>query len=71
MREEDVEVGAGFAGRSDDGVDLADAPLGVGIGAFLFAPDCGGQHEVGEVAGGRWIKAILHDQELDACEGPA
>ncbi len=40
--EEDVEVGAGFRGWWNEGVDLADASLGVGVGAFFFSPDgCG------------------------------
>ncbi len=49
--------------------DLADAALGVGVGAFFFAPDGGGEDEVGEVAGGRGVEAVLHDEELDAAQG--
>ena len=66
--EEDVEVGARLAGRSDDAIRFADAALGVGVGAFLFAPDGGGQDEVGEVAGGRGVEAVLHDEELDTAQ---
>ncbi len=46
-------------------VHLADAPLGVGVGAFFFAPDRGGQHQVGELRGRRWMIAVLHHQEIE------
>lgn len=67
--EEDVEVRAGVTGRGDDAVHLADAPLGVGVGAFLFAPDGGGEDEVGELAGGGGVEAILDDEEVDGAQG--
>ena len=66
--EKDVEVSACFARRCGDAIHFADAPLGVGIGTFLLAPDRGGQNEVGEVAGRRGMKAILNDQKLDAAQ---
>ena len=66
--EEDVEVGAGLAGRLDGGIDLGDTPLGVGVGALLLSPDGGGQNEVGEVAGGGGVEAVLHDEKLDGAE---
>ena len=46
-------------------VHLADAALGVGVGAFLFAPDRGGQNQIGQFRGGRRMVAILHDQEVE------
>ena len=67
--EEDVEVGAGFARRRDSRIDLGDAALGVGVGAFFFSPDGCGQNEVGEIAGGGGVEAVLHDEELHAAEG--
>ena len=66
--EKDVEVGAGLAGWRDDDVGFADAPLGVGVGAFFFSPDGGGEDEVGEVAGRRGVEAILHDEKVDTAQ---
>ena len=66
--EEDVEVGPRLARRRDRAIDLADAPLGVGVGAFLLAPDRRRQHQVRELGGRRRVIAVLHDQELEPFE---
>src|SRR5580704_14779553 len=68
-REEDVEVGSSFAGGRDYAIDFADAAFGVGVGAFLFAPDGGGKDKVREVAGGGRMEPVLDDEEGDAGEG--
>jgi len=66
--EEDVEVCTRESGRRDDTIDFADASLGVRVGTLLFAPDGGGEDKVCELAGGRWMKAILYDEEIYALE---
>ena len=58
-------------GGSTARIHLADAALGVGVGAFLFAPDRGGQHQVREFGGRRGMKAVLHDQEVEVSTAPA
>jgi hypothetical protein len=59
----------GFTGRRDGGVGLGDAPLGVGVGAFLLSPDGGRQNEVREVTSMSGVEAVLHNKELQRLEG--
>ena len=55
-------------GGATTAIHFADTALGVCIGTFLLAPDRGGQDEMREVAGGRGMKAVLHDEKLDVAQ---
>jgi len=59
--EEDVEIRASLGHGLDGLVDFADAAFRVCVGALFFAPDRGGENEVGQLGRGRWMVAILHD----------
>jgi hypothetical protein len=67
--EKDVKVGAGLSRRRNGRINLGNAALGIGIGALLFTPDRGGKDEMRKVAGGRWMKAVLNDEELNVAKG--
>ena len=46
-------------------IHLAHAAFGVGVGAFLLAPDRRRQHQVGQFGRRRRMEAILHDQKFE------
>ena len=60
---DDDPVGAAAGQRLHDLIEALDAPLGIGEGTLLFQAGRGGQHHVGQPAGGG-EEDVLHHEEF-------
>lgn len=69
--EEDVQVGAGLAGRFDGLLGEMDGPVGVGERAGLLRPGRGGQHDVRQLCGLGGIEVLDDGEQLLAAEDGA